>query len=106
MATGLTFGSIAALYRYTNGLISQAQYSQLVTVVILSAFVPTLVAQQFFEPDLDAALGGREAAGEEDFAAIDPRACHTSSPTRVVPDSDDARRAGSGDERWSYDRET
>lgn len=53
MATGLTFGSISALYGLTNHLITQAQYSQLVTVVILSAFVPTLIAQQFFQPDLD-----------------------------------------------------
>ena len=45
MATGLTFGSIAALFGLTNGLISQHQYSQLVTVVILSAIVPTLIAQ-------------------------------------------------------------
>ena len=45
MATGLTFGSISALYGLTNHLITQAQYSQLVTVVILSAFVPTLIAQ-------------------------------------------------------------
>jgi Kef-type K+ transport system membrane component KefB len=55
MATGLTFGSIAALYGLTNNLIDQAQYSQLVTVVILSAFIPTLIAQQFFRhqpPDL------------------------------------------------------
>jgi Kef-type K+ transport system membrane component KefB len=50
MATGLTFGSIAALFGLTNNLITQAQYSQLVTVVILSAFVPTLIAQQFFRP--------------------------------------------------------
>ncbi len=54
MATGLTFGSIAALYGLNNGLISQAQYSELVSVVILSAFVPTLVAQQFFQPDIEA----------------------------------------------------
>lgn len=53
MATGLTFGSIAALYGLTNDLITQAQYSQLVTVVILSAFLPTLIAQQFFQPDLE-----------------------------------------------------
>jgi hypothetical protein len=50
MSTGLTFGSIAALYGLTNNLITQSQYSQLVTVVILSAFVPTLLAQQFFRP--------------------------------------------------------
>jgi Kef-type K+ transport system membrane component KefB len=50
MATGLTFGSIAALYGLTHGLITQQQYSELVTVVILSAFLPTLIAQQFFQP--------------------------------------------------------
>ncbi|HEY7145351.1 MAG TPA: cation:proton antiporter [Streptosporangiaceae bacterium] len=50
MATGLTFGSIAALFGLTHHLISQAQYTELVTVVILSAFVPTLIAQQFFQP--------------------------------------------------------
>jgi hypothetical protein len=50
MSTGLTFGSIAALYGLTHGYIDQSQYSELVTVVLLSAFAPTLVAQQFFQP--------------------------------------------------------
>ena len=50
MATGLTFGSISALFGLTHHLIDQAQYTELVTVVILSAFVPTLIAQQFFRP--------------------------------------------------------
>src|SRR5262249_56931660 len=50
MATGLTFGSIAALFGLTHGLIDKAQYTGLVTVVILSAFVPTLIAQQLFQP--------------------------------------------------------
>lgn len=50
MATGLTFGSISALYGLTHHLIDRTQYSVLVTVVILSALVPTLVAQRFFQP--------------------------------------------------------
>ncbi len=50
MATGLTFGSIAALFGLTHHLIDRAQYTELVTVVILSAIVPTLIAQQFFQP--------------------------------------------------------
>jgi len=33
-----------------GSLIDQDQYTELVTVVILSAFVPTLIAQQFFRP--------------------------------------------------------
>lgn len=71
MATGLTFGSIAALYGLTNHLISQRQYSVLVTVVILSAFVPTLIAQQWFEPDLEGLdAEPEEEAGEEDLTAI------------------------------------
>ena len=53
MATGLTFGSISALFGLTHGYINQSQYTILVTVVILSAVVPTLIAERFFRPDLD-----------------------------------------------------
>ncbi len=72
MATGLTFGSIAALFGLTHGLINAAQYTELVTVVILSAFVPTLIAQQLFRPTvLDAEE--EEALGEEDLSIIHHR---------------------------------
>jgi len=50
MATGLTFGSISALYGYNNGFIDQTQYSILVAVVIGSAIIPTIIAQVFFHP--------------------------------------------------------
>lgn len=50
MSTGLTFGSISALFGLTHGYISRGQYTVLVTVVILSAVVPTLIAQAFFAP--------------------------------------------------------
>ncbi len=50
MSTGLTFGSISALYGLTHEIISQDQYTILVTVVIGSAVVPTLIAQQWFRP--------------------------------------------------------
>jgi Kef-type K+ transport system membrane component KefB len=50
MSTGLTFGSISALFGYSRGFITQEQYTILVTVVIGSAVVPTLIAQWFFEP--------------------------------------------------------
>jgi len=56
MSTGLTFGTISALFGLTHGVIDQRQYTILVTVVVLSAFVPTLIAQQFFKPDLAAHL--------------------------------------------------
>ncbi|MFH0957235.1 MAG: cation:proton antiporter [Pseudomonadota bacterium] len=50
MSTGLTFGSISALFGYTRGMITQEQYTILVTVVIGSAVLPTLIAQWFFQP--------------------------------------------------------
>lgn len=50
MSTGLTFGTISALFGLQNKIIDQNQYSVLVTVVILSAFVPTLIAQKWFQP--------------------------------------------------------
>jgi len=50
MATGLTFGSISALFGYNYGYIDQTQYSILVTVVIASAVIPTIIAQVFFQP--------------------------------------------------------
>ena len=52
MSTGLTFGTISALFGLQNKIINQREYSILVTVVILSAFVPTLIAQKFFEPTI------------------------------------------------------
>ena len=54
MATGLTFGTISALFGFQNKIIDQRQYTILVTVVILSAFIPTLFAQKFFQPTKDA----------------------------------------------------
>jgi len=50
MATGLTFGTISALFGLNNKIINQNQYTILVTVVILSAVVPTIIAQKFYEP--------------------------------------------------------
>ena len=50
MSTGLTFGSISALFGLTNHIIDQEQYTILVTAVIGSAVVPTLIAQQWFMP--------------------------------------------------------
>ena len=50
MSTGLTFGSISALYGLTHQIINQSQYTILVTVVIGSAVIPTFVAQTWFLP--------------------------------------------------------
>ena len=51
MSTGLTFGTISALFGLTNKIINQDQYTVLVTAVILSAVVPTIIAQKWFQPD-------------------------------------------------------
>ncbi len=53
MSTGLTFGTISALFGLNHGIIDSEQYTILVTGVVLSAIVPTLIAQQFFQPKLE-----------------------------------------------------
>jgi len=50
MSTGLTFGTISALYGLNHGIISQSQYSHLVATVIGSAVVPTAIANAYFMP--------------------------------------------------------
>jgi Kef-type K+ transport system membrane component KefB len=50
MSTGLTFGTISALYGLTHGIVSRQQYSFLVATVIASAVIPTLVATFAFTP--------------------------------------------------------
>lgn len=50
MSTGLTFGTISALYGFSHGIVTQGQYSFLVAVVIASAVIPTLIANFAFMP--------------------------------------------------------
>ena len=50
MSTGLTFGTISSLYGLNAGIIDRTQFSLLVTVVVLSAIVPTAIAQALFSP--------------------------------------------------------
>jgi Kef-type K+ transport system membrane component KefB len=50
MSTGLTFGTISALFGLSHGIISEAQYSHLVATVIGSAVIPTVIANAFFLP--------------------------------------------------------
>jgi Kef-type K+ transport system membrane component KefB len=70
MSTGLTFGSISALFGLSHGLIDQAQYSLLILAVIGSAVVPTIIANALFLPHhlLSA------APPEQDRPHRDPRA--------------------------------
>ncbi len=50
MSTGLTFGTISALYGLTHGIVTQDQYSFLVATVIASAVIPTMIANAAFLP--------------------------------------------------------
>lgn len=60
MSTGLTFGTISSLYGLQAGIIDETQFSLLVAVVVLSAIVPTVIAQRFFQP-----FAAEEARREE-----------------------------------------
>ena len=51
MSTGLTFGTISSLYGLNAGIIDKTQFSLLITVVVLSAIVPTFIAERWFLPD-------------------------------------------------------
>jgi Kef-type K+ transport system membrane component KefB len=50
MSTGLTFGSISALFGLSHGIIDTSQYSYIVATVVASAVVPTLIANAFYLP--------------------------------------------------------
>ena len=71
MSTGLTFGTITSSYGLSAGIIDRTQFSILVTVVILSAIVPTAIAQRRFSPPVHV-LSDAEIATVED-AEFEPR---------------------------------
>jgi Kef-type K+ transport system membrane component KefB len=54
MSTGLTFGTISALYGLNSHIIDRTQFSLLVAVVVLSAIIPTAIAQHYYQPSRDA----------------------------------------------------
>lgn len=69
MSTGLTFGTISSLYGLNAGIIDRAQFSILITTVILSAIVPTFIAQRFFSPPTHTLTAAEELDVEdEEFA--------------------------------------
>jgi Kef-type K+ transport system membrane component KefB len=71
MSTGLTFGTITSLYGLNAGIIDRTQFSLLIAVVVLSAIVPTAIAQRFFHPHIEAE-DGREPARERPVAPMPP----------------------------------
>lgn len=72
MSTGLTFGTISALFGLNNHIIDRTQYTILVTAVIGSAVVPTLIAQRWFQPDFKAIAAEQEVVLAEEVAAEEP----------------------------------
>ena len=70
MSTGLTFGTISALFGLSHNIISQTQYSHLVATVIASAVVPTMIANAYFMPKhlLPKTLPDTEAAAIQNAA--------------------------------------
>ncbi|MBN2023949.1 MAG: cation:proton antiporter [Pirellulales bacterium] len=69
MSTGLTFGTISALYGLTHDIVTQEQYSFLVATVIASAVIPTLVANAVFLPRHLLPIADEEIPQlEDDFA--------------------------------------
>ena len=68
MSTGLTFGTISSLYGLNSGILTKDQFSVLVTVVVLSAVVPTWIAQRFFQPALEKREERRQTASAPSLA--------------------------------------
>jgi len=73
MSTGLTFGTISATYGYNAGIIDRTQFSVLVAVVVLSAVVPTAVAQRLFTPQLVPSPGRSTVGGADRPEGTDSR---------------------------------
>ena len=83
MATGLTFGSIAALFGLTHGPHRPSPVHRAGDRRHPVRFVPTLIAQQLFRPAvLDAEE--EEALGEEDLSIVHHRPHPPGGPTRAA----------------------
>lgn len=72
MSTGLTFGTISALYGLNAGIIDRQQFTILIGAVIGSAILPTIVAQRWCAPPVHA-LTPDEIAQVEDEEFEPPR---------------------------------
>src|ERR1700758_470378 len=62
MSTGLTFGSISALFGLTNHIIDERHYTILITALIVSAVLPSLIAQRWFQPAFKPLVSTRPGA--------------------------------------------
>jgi len=70
MSTGLTMGTISSMYGLSSGIINQGQFSILVAAVVVSAILPTFIAQKWFYPSHvingnDNSIENKEIGGED-----------------------------------------
>ncbi|HEX3035456.1 MAG TPA: cation:proton antiporter [Thermodesulfobacteriota bacterium] len=75
MSTGLTFGTISSMYGLSAGFINISQFSVLVTVVILTAIIPTFIAQRWFQPSLseEMEVSGKPVEGISALNLVDQK---------------------------------
>lgn len=52
MSTGLTFGLVAAVFGLNHNIISPSHYSLIIAILVLSAVIPSFIAQKFFKPEI------------------------------------------------------
>jgi Kef-type K+ transport system membrane component KefB len=76
MSTGLTFGTISALFGLSHAIIDQTQYTFLVAAVIGSAVIPTMIGNSFFLPRHLIPSVGRD---KEPVAAPEPATASATS---------------------------
>lgn len=94
MSTGLTFGTISALFGLNNRYISQEQYSVLVTVVIASAIVPTMIAQAFFKPEIEQVVAATITPPLPLAARTDATVDSATQPSSTAPARGEISRKG------------
>lgn len=93
MSTGLTFGSISALFGLSHGIIDSTQYSYLVATVVASAVVPTVIANAFFLPGH---LLGNVLEEEKVVETVKPRKEVLSSLKSKLTGSSESKVKGEG----------
>jgi Kef-type K+ transport system membrane component KefB len=84
MSTGLTFGTITSLYGLSADIIDRTQFSLLIAVVVLSAIVPTAIAQRFYSPTSEE---------QRDLTAPVPRLASGAQSRKAKPDLGQNSRA-------------
>jgi Kef-type K+ transport system membrane component KefB len=67
LSSGLTFGTIASLYGYNAHIIDEQQFSLLIAVVVITAIVPTAIAERWFLPEREDGEPGPRPVPAEEF---------------------------------------